>query len=200
MSPKEILNVLAHGQPMLHRLQFAEGLTMREVAQAVAATDATTAERFLDRLPRPRFSGSDCVNATDAEGYLFRNLFSAHPQAGPLPHPLLPLDRFADTVQDLPQARDPKALHDTAILASLVEKETAAPAERGTVAGVYANRLEQGMLLQCDLNRSSTAWAKPSDGNLKRFHLTDAANLYNTYVHPGLPARPHLLAGQGPFP
>jgi UPF0755 protein len=33
--------------PVLHRLHFAEGLTMREVALAVNATGLTSAEKFL---------------------------------------------------------------------------------------------------------------------------------------------------------
>ena len=41
-SPRRILETLAFGQPMLHRLHFAEGLTMREVALAVNATDRKT--------------------------------------------------------------------------------------------------------------------------------------------------------------
>ena len=48
MSPRQILETLAFGKPILYRLSFAEGLTMREVAQAVNATGLTTGERFLE--------------------------------------------------------------------------------------------------------------------------------------------------------
>lgn len=197
MSPKEILQILAHGQPMLHRLQFAEGLTMREVAQAVDATGLTTAERFLAACRDREFLRQSGINATDAEGYLFPEtyFFPRIPKQDPYPILQALLDRFANTVCDLPQARDPEELHRTVILASLVEKETAVPAERGTVAGVYANRLERGMLLQCDPT-IIYGLGETFDGNLKRFHLTDAANLYNTYVHPGLPPGPICSPGQ----
>ena len=36
------------------------------------------------------------------------------------------------------------------ILASIVEKETGKPSERKMVAGLYSNRVRQGMLLQAD--------------------------------------------------
>ncbi len=196
MSPKEILNVLAHGQPMLHRLQFAEGLTMREVAQIVDATGLTTAARFLAACRDRDFLRQRGINATDAEGYLFPEtyFFPRIPKQDPYPILQALLDRFADTVRDLPQG-DPEELHRTLILASLVEKETAVPAERGTVAGVYANRLKRGMLLQCDPT-IIYGLGETFDGNLKRFHLTDAANLYNTYVHPGLPPGPICSPGK----
>ena len=42
------------------------------------------------------------------------------------------------------------SLEQTLTLASLVERETPKPEERPLVAGVFANRLQQGMPLQCD--------------------------------------------------
>jgi cell division protein YceG involved in septum cleavage len=89
---------------------------------------------------------------------------------------------------------DPAALGRLVILASLVEKETAVPAERPRVAGVYANRLRLGMLLQCDPTVIYGVGPEFS-GSIRRSQLQDAANPYNTYKHSGLPPGPICSPG-----
>jgi UPF0755 protein len=75
-------------------------------------------------------------------------------------------------------------------LASMVEAETSLDEERGLVAGVFANRLRRGMLLQCDptvvysLKRRGE-WK----GRLLRIHW-EVDDPYNTYRYPGLPPGP----------
>jgi len=198
MSPREILQVLSYGQPILHRLHFPEGLTMREVALAVNATGLTTSDRFLAACRDQEYLRSQGINATDAEGYLFPEtyFFARIPKQDPYPILKALLDRFRSTVAELPQSRDPEELHRLVILASLVEKETAIPSERPTVAGVYAKRLQIGMLLQCDPT-IIYGLGENFDGNLRRSHLQDPSNPYNTYVHPGLPPGPICSPGQG---
>lgn len=86
----------------------------------------------------------------------------------------------------LPAAAD---LKKWVILASIVEKETGVPHERGRVAGVYDNRLKKNMLLQADptvIYGLGTAFS----GSLKRADLSNPQNPYNTYQHPGLPPGP----------
>ena len=74
------------------------------------------------------------------------------------------------------------------ILASIVEKETAAPEERPLIASVFLNRLERGMRLETD---PTVIYGIPQfDGNLRRKHLEDASNPYNTYRISGLPPGP----------
>lgn len=75
------------------------------------------------------------------------------------------------------------------ILASIVEKETGVPAERARVAGVYENRLRKNMLLQADPT-VIYGLGPDFDGRLRRAHLNDAANAYNTYQRAGLPPGP----------
>lgn len=197
MTPRQVFEVLAFGKPVLHRLHFAEGLTMREVALAVNATGLTTAERFLDACRDVDYLRAQGLNATDAEGYLFPETYFFARIPGQDPYPILRtlLERFRANVTDLPQSADPAELHRTVILASLVEKETAVPSERGTVAGVYANRLRLGWLLQCDPT-IIYGLGENFDGNLRRPHLQDASNPYNTYVHPGLPPGPICSPGK----
>ncbi len=78
--------------------------------------------------------------------------------------------------------------YDALILASIVEKETAVPDERGRIAGVFVERLRRGMRLQTDptvIYGIGTAF----DGNLRRRDL-DRDTPYNTYTRKGLPPTP----------
>jgi UPF0755 protein len=93
--------------------------------------------------------------------------------------------------------RDPsvpyKDLNQALIMASIVEKETGAAADRGKVASVFVNRLNKGMLLQTDPTVIYGLGEK-FDGNLRKKDLqTDTP--YNTYTRPGLPPTPIALPG-----
>ncbi len=90
---------------------------------------------------------------------------------------------------------NPEDVRRLIILASLVEKESARPDERPTVAGVYANRLRIGMLLQCDPT-IIYGLGKKYNGTIYRSQIDDAKNLYNTYQHAGLPPGPICSPGQ----
>ena len=93
-----------------------------------------------------------------------------------------------------PSQIDKNALHHLLILASLVEKETAVAVERPVVAGVYANRLRIGMLLQCDPT-IPYGIGEEFRGPIRRSQLQDKNNPYNTYQHPGLPPGPICSSG-----
>ena len=79
-------------------------------------------------------------------------------------------------------------------LASIVEKETGAAADRGKVAGVFANRLRIGMPLQTDPT-VIYGMGEAFDGNLRKRDLqTDTP--YNTYTRGGLPPTPISMPGK----
>lgn len=88
----------------------------------------------------------------------------------------------------------PETLRYLVTMASLVEKETGVPDERARVAGVYANRIRIGMILQCD-PAIIYGLGKNQKGPIRRSHLDDAGNLYNAYKHPGLPPGPICSSG-----
>lgn len=81
--------------------------------------------------------------------------------------------------------------YQTLILASFAEKETSLPEELPRVAGVYAQRLEIGMKLQCD---PTSLYARWLSGDL-RFTAptsedTHRAHPFNTYFIKGLTPTP----------
>ena len=80
------------------------------------------------------------------------------------------------------------------VLASIVQRETAKPEDKPVIAGVYLNRLRQGMRLQAD---PTLLWAIGNFGVkrvLNKDKLVDSP--YNTYKHKGLPPGPITSANR----
>jgi len=97
---------------------------------------------------------------------------------------------WAQRAPDTPLRSADEAL----ILASIVEKETGAAAERGRVAAVFVNRLRVGMPLQTDPT-VIYGLGEAFDGNLRKRDLqTDGP--YNTYLRAGLPPTPIAMPGK----
>jgi UPF0755 protein len=91
---------------------------------------------------------------------------------------------------DVPYTEPYQAL----IMASLVEKETGVPQERGQIAGVFVRRMAMGMLLQTDPTVIYGLGERYS-GKLTRAHLKEATP-YNTYMISGLPPTPIAMVGR----
>ena len=95
------------------------------------------------------------------------------------------------TLAELWAARKPTSVarspEEAIILAAIVEKETAKPSERRTVAGVYSNRVRIGMKLQADPTVIyPVTKGKPLGRRILKSELAND-NGYNTYARAGLP-------------
>lgn len=99
-------------------------------------------------------------------------------------------EEWAKRAADAPYTDPYQAL----IMASLVEKETGVPQERGQIAGVFVRRLQLGMLLQTDPT-VIYGLGERYNGKLTRAHLKEPTP-YNTYVIAGLPPTPISLVGR----
>lgn len=90
--------------------------------------------------------------------------------------------RSSDTVVKTPE--------EALTLASIVEKETALKSELRMVAGVYSNRIRQGMMLQADPTIIyPITKGKPLGRRIRQSEIADV-NDYNTYAMVGLPRGP----------
>ena len=91
-----------------------------------------------------------------------------------------------------------ESIEEALILASIVEKETGVSSERDQVAGVFVNRLRQGIRLQTD----PTIIYGESEGQgylgrgIRQSELANAGNPWNTYQIDGLPPTPIANPGR----
>lgn len=83
-----------------------------------------------------------------------------------------------------------KTPQETLSLAAIVEKETGKPSERRMVAGLYSNRLRQGMMLQADPTIIYPITKGKALGRRIKQSEIQAVNGYNTYSMVGLPQGP----------
>ena len=89
-----------------------------------------------------------------------------------------------------------KTPQEAVILASIVEKETALDQERAIVAGVYSNRLRQGIMLQADPTIIyPITKGRPLGRRIRKSEIA-AVNDYNTYAMTGLPKGPIANPGR----
>jgi UPF0755 protein len=196
MTVPEVVDKLARGDVYLHKFTVPEGLTVRETAQKWQEQGFGPAEDFLKAAEGAvdllrRFEPA----AKSLEGYLFPETYSfpAHTTAEQAVEAMVM--GFERAVENLRKAAPGTGwplmnLHDTVILASLVETEAAHDEERPLVASVYFNRLSRRILLQCDPTVIyALELANQYRGTLTRADL-QFRSPYNTYVNPGLPPGP----------
>lgn len=193
LTPQRVLDLLVSGQAVLYRLSVPEGLTVHSIAKLVEQAGLGSAESFEKAARDKDLLEKYAITAASAEGFLFPETYLLTKKPGNDARYVAEamLAQFRKNVakvwpQGAPEGRE---LFDMVILASIVEKETGQAVERGKIAGVFANRLQKKMLLQTDPTIIYGLGEK-FDGNLRRIHLDDPKNLYNTYQHPGLPPGP----------
>lgn len=204
-TPERVLDQLVNGQPVLHRITLREGLTWWQVGQALADAGFVNFTDFRTVIFDPAFLRHYGIPFNSAEGFLLPNTYLLKKADTPtLADARAIAGRMVDTFWQKtaplwPLGTEgkkpaPAALRQLITLASIVERETAVAAERPRVAGVYTNRLRTNMLLQADPT-VIYGLGEGFDGNLRRIHLNDANNLYNTYQRPGLPPGPICSPG-----
>jgi UPF0755 protein len=137
--------------------------------------------------------------APSLEGYLFPDTYALARNTGASGTVRAMVARFTTAFDPELRATAQETgltLREIVTLASLVEKETAAPEERPIVAAVYRNRLRIGMPLQADPTVIyAMILAGRWNGNLTRQDL-QMDSPYNTYRYRGLPPGPIASPGR----
>jgi UPF0755 protein len=187
---ERVLEELVAGRVVTYEVVLPEGLTAAEIAARLEAATLVRADEFLAVTRDPAVAREFDVEGTGLEGYLF-------PETYRMPHGLsakqvarVLVDQFHAQWAPLEADASARGLGQQQVvtLASIVEKETGASSERPLVASVFWNRLERGMRLESD--PTTIYGIADFDGNLRREHLEDEANPWNTYQIVGLPPTP----------
>ncbi|MFN8491709.1 MAG: endolytic transglycosylase MltG [Caldilineaceae bacterium] len=174
---------------------FSSTTSVADYGRQTATSDLTG----LDPKKYPFLQGRPA--GASLEGYLFPDTYKL-PATGATATDLLQrqLDDFATRVvpvyeQAVLSHTTDLDLYRVLILASIVEREAMAPAERPIIAGVYLNRLAKNMKLEADptvqyamgYQKATKTWWKTPVA-LEEYNSVDSP--YNTYLHPGLPPGP----------
>jgi UPF0755 protein len=195
-TPRSLLRKLVRGEESLRTVTLVEGWTFRQVRQALALapqlaadTAALSDEAIMERLGRA---------GLPAEGRFFPDTYSYAKGSSDLKvlaRALRSMDRHLADAWDKRAPDTPLKNPDQAlVLGSIVEKETGRASERPQIAGVFANRLRIGMLLQTDPT-VIYGMGDLFDGNLRKKDLqTDTP--WNTYTRAGLPPTPIAMPGR----
>ncbi len=195
-SQLELLDQLIAGKVIQYSLTIPEGLTFSEIFELVKQQPQLI-HTLQDKVETAITQQMDYLQ-TGPEGQFFPDTYLFPRGTTDVQF----YQRAYDTMQqvlaaewqqraaDLPYKNEYEAL----IMASIVEKETAAVSERDRIAGVFVRRLEQGMKLQTD---PTVIYAMGSayNGNIRKQDLY-LDSPYNTYVYSGLPPTPIAAPGR----
>jgi UPF0755 protein len=190
ITPLGLLEKLVRGRVIQHRFTLIEGWTFSQLRSALKADPRIVNtipelddEEVMGQLGRPD---------TFPEGWFYPETYTFTRGTTDLDILRWALNAmeaaleeiWAERQDDIPLETPYEAL----ILASIIERETGQPHERGKVAGVFTRRLETGMRLQTDPT-VIYGMGDSYDGRIRTRDLrTDTP--YNTYTRHGLPPTP----------
>jgi UPF0755 protein len=200
MHTLDVIDKIARGDVYKRLLTFREGLTILEMAQVFEDKKFGSAADFRAAAGNVKLIADLDPAARDLEGYLFPETYSLprNTPAGVVVEQMVAGFRKALSA-DVKAAAASAGLsvRELVTLASLVEKETAAPAERALVAAVYRNRMKIHMPMQADPTVIyALLKAGRYNGNLTREDLHELDSPYNTYRNAGLPPGPIASPGK----
>jgi UPF0755 protein len=212
----EVYARLLRGDVYTLAVTIPEGYNIFDIAQTIESAGLGSKADFLAATR----SHTDLIAAyfpagtsgpTSLEGYLFPDTYHFSRHATPVQILTAMVHRFRQALTQLGMSTSngssdngsgyngsgdqPTNIPRTVLMASLIEKEVSQDSERPLVAGVFVNRLAQGMPLATD---PTVIYAALLDNRWRgTIYASDLQNPspYNTYRHAGLPPGPICSPG-----
>ena len=184
-SIRSVIDILAEGRTVTHRVTIPEGLTSHQIVERLRADPNLTGE-ITEVPPEGSLLPETLILQRGAPRQAVIDSLRAEMRK-------LMEKLWAQRQKDLPF----KTWEEAIILASIVEKETGRNDERERVAAVFINRLRQNMRLQSDptilygISAGKTVWNRP----ILRSEIVQKTS-HNTYQIDGLPPTPICNPGR----
>ncbi len=219
MTIVEIVEILQHAEASSVTITIPEGWRAEQVADYLAEAEifgeTDGAEVYRTQVLTGDLTGLDASRypfleqrpaGSSLEGYLFPDTYEI-PTVGAIPTDVLSrqLDNFAQRVVPLYESAVASGttsldLHTVLIVASIVEREAVIPEERPDIAGVYLNRLAQGIRLEADPTVQYAMGYQEATGQWWKTPVfleeySSVISPYNTYLNDGLPPGPIASPG-----
>jgi len=196
-TPWHIFDRLTTGDVYYYELLVPEGANLFDIGASLERLGLMKKEDFLETARNPavvkELLAGLAPEAPSLEGFLFPATYRLTRST---PADKLARDMIGQFRKVYTSLGGQTPVLQTVTLASLVEKESAVPAERPVVASVYANRVARNMKLDCDPTAIYAALLENRwRGTIYRSDL-DSTNPYNTYKVPGLPPGPIANPGR----
>ncbi|MDM8347864.1 endolytic transglycosylase MltG [Pseudomonas sp. sp1636] len=196
LSVSDMLGLWRRGEVVQYSLTLVEGWSFRQMRAALAREsklDLTLSElsdaQLMVRLGYP---------GVNPEGRFFPDTYRfvrGMSDLDLLKQAYVRLEQvLAEEWQGRADGLPYKEPYDALIMASIIEKETGVPEERGEIAGVFVRRLRIGMRLQTDPT-VIYGLGERYNGKLTRAHLREPT-AHNTYVIDGMPPTPIAMVGR----
>lgn len=174
-----VLNTLAHGKAEYVKVTIPEGFSAQQVADALETRQVVDGKKFMSLAAERKLEGY-----LYPETYFFEQFMKEEQVAGRMVAEF----RKHYTPELAARAAELKMTEAQVVtLASIIEKEAAAAAERPLISGVFHNRLRKRWYLE-----SCPTVMYALGGHKERLTLADTRvnSPYNTYQRPGLPPGP----------
>jgi UPF0755 protein len=189
MSAAKIAQAITSGKTKTISITIAEGLHNRQIADLfVEKKFFASRDEFLQFAAKKTILDKYKIPAQSTEGYLFPDTYflpQGYPKDKIIEHMIEHFFEKAKEVKNFPT--EPRKIHETVILASIVEREAKLKEERPLIAAVFHNRLRDSEPLE-SCATVQYLFEKPK---ARLFYKDlEVESPYNTYKVRGLPPGP----------
>lgn len=191
---------------VVDRLVVPEGFSLEQIADACEKQGICSAQEFLSEARYYSETGIELPFEVDnagvryeLQGFLFPATYDIYSDTTAKTLIEEMVNTFNQVYTDEYKARAKELnLTDFEVLtmASMVEREAMLESERATIAGVFYNRLEEGMLMQIDPTVLYPLTNGMYDVDQVLYEDLELDSPYNTYKYTGLPIGPICNPGK----